>query len=155
MPETGGVPLTNSRQESYCILRAQGLSQMQAWLDSTPDGQARVGEDTARNSGSRCESYSHVGPRILFLQKEATKQRESRTLESRSPLEWMQEIAHVFRLTADAYAHLSLQKRSKLKSYYAGHLVRMAALEDSSVPTRQSNNDTPMWQKITACKCLQ
>jgi hypothetical protein len=155
MAEFGATSIANSRQEEFCKLRANGISQMEAWLRSTPEDQERVGEDTARNSGSRCERYPHVAARILFLQREATKQREVHALESKTPLEWMQEIAHVFRLTADSFSHLSLQKRSKLKSFYATHLVRMAALEDSSAPARQSSNHTPMWQRIAACKCLQ
>ena len=153
---TDSLPLTNPRHEIFAQERAKGASLADAWRAGLEDG-SNMGGDSARASGWRCQAREEVAARIAYLQAHAVSERQGQpsavSLDDKSPIEWMREICAVLRQAAEAFDHLPLQKRSKLKSVYAAHLARLNKMEGDQAPTIHADGSSPILANVKACKC--
>ena len=146
----GAIELTNSRHEVFCNARANGASLEAAWRSAS--GAPLMAGATARSNGHRVSKRPEVQARIAYLQAHKAAQRAQGSLEKKTPIQWMQEVCAVLRDTAEAFNHLPLQKRSKLKSVYALHLARLHKMEEGSVTEAHEENNQP-WKNIYPCMC--
>lgn len=153
---TDSLPLANPRHEIFAQERAKGASLADAWRAGLEDGSNMSG-DSARASGWRCQAREAVAARIAYLQAHAVSARQEQpsaaSLDDKSPVDWMREICAVLRHTAEAFDHLPLQKRSKLKSVYAAHLARLNKMEGDQVPTTHSDGPNPILVSAKECTC--
>jgi len=147
--EEGSQRLPIQRQEIFAQARARGSSNQEAWQGAT---RKPIGDATARNSGSRCARRPHVAARIAYLQRENATQRDTDNVARKTPVVWMQEVCQVLRDTAEAFDHLPLQKRSKLKNLYGSHLARLQKMEELQRPAPQQDRD-PVWKTVVPCRC--
>lgn len=153
---TANLPLTNPRHEVFVRERANGAPLALAWRAGTPAGTA-MSDDSARSSGWRCQARPEVAARIEYLRAKEAVQRKSVgsavSLTDKTPVDWMREICTVLRLTSEAFEHLPLQKRSKLKSVYAAHLARLHKMEGNQAPFVDPFDVNPILVNVKACTC--
>lgn len=153
---TDSLPLSKVRHEVFAKERAAGASLATAWRAGAANG-VTLSDDSARASGWRCQAREEVAARIANLQAEAASQRHmspsAATLSDKTHIEWMREICAVLRQTAEAFEHLPLHKRSKLKSVYAAHLARLHKMEGDQAPTIYADGTNPILANMKACTC--